>query len=71
MTPQELNIIWEVGITIGAIIFFTILYFLPWIIAAKRKSRNRAWVAIINVFLGWTLLFWFVALALACGEFRD
>ena len=42
-----------------------IVYFLPWIIAARRDTKMRSVVAILNLFLGWTILFWFLALALA------
>lgn len=40
-----------------------LLYFLPTLIAAKRNHRNLASIAIVNVFLGWSLLGWIVALA--------
>jgi hypothetical protein len=42
------------------------LYFLPTIVAVKRHVRHRGSVAVLNVFLGWTLLGWVVALAMAC-----
>lgn len=41
------------------------LYFVPTIVAASRKVRNGASVFIINLFLGWTLIGWVVALAMA------
>lgn len=41
------------------------LYFLPTIIAAKRKVSNVGSVLVINLFLGWSLIGWVVALALA------
>ena len=38
------------------------LYFLPTIIAASRKKRNIAAIAVLNIFLGWTLIGWVIAL---------
>lgn len=42
------------------------LYFLPTIVAVSRKVTHQGSVAVINVFLGWTLIGWVVALAMAC-----
>ncbi len=54
----------------GAVIFGIIvligLYFLPTIVAVVRKVANQGSVAVINCFLGWTLVGWAVALAMAC-----
>ena len=41
------------------------LYFLPTIVAASRKVVNLGSIVVINVFLGWTLVGWVVALAMA------
>jgi hypothetical protein len=41
------------------------LYFLPTIIGAIRKVPNVVSVFVINFFLGWTLVGWVVALAMA------
>ena len=40
-------------------------YMLPWAIACTRGSRNSAVVAVVTLFLGWTVIGWFVALAMA------
>ena len=48
------------------IIFLIGIYFLPTIVAHSRKVRHQGSVAVINVFLGWTLIGWAVALAMAC-----
>jgi hypothetical protein len=37
-------------------------YFLPTIIASKRQHRNLASISLVNIFLGWTFIGWFVAL---------
>lgn len=53
-----------------AAVFITVasgLYFLPWIVAARRGTLNAGAVAVVDVLLGWTLLGWVVALAMACG----
>ncbi len=41
------------------------LYFLPTIVAVNRKVVNTGSVVVVNVFLGWTLIGWVVALAMA------
>jgi hypothetical protein len=54
----------------GAAIFLIIvligLYFLPTIVAVARKVSNQGSVGVINLFLGWTLVGWVAALAMAC-----
>jgi hypothetical protein len=44
------------------------VYFAPTIIALVRKSRDLGVVAVINMFLGWTLVGWVVALAFAMRD---
>jgi hypothetical protein len=56
------------GAGIGALIFIVVafcLYFLPSIIAYRRKVTNAGSVFVINLFLGWSLIGWVVALAMA------
>lgn len=52
----------------GLMLTLLFLYFLPTIIAAIRGCRNGVSIMIVNLFLGWTLLFWVVTLAWACGD---
>lgn len=58
----------------GAAVFVVIIvigaYFLPTIVAVARKVTNQGSVAVINFFLGWTLIGWVVALAMACRTSR-
>lgn len=58
----------------GAAVFLVIIvigaYFLPIIVAVARKVTNQGSVAVINFFLGWTLIGWVVALAMACRTSR-
>jgi len=37
-------------------------YFIPTVVAVVRRHRNIAPIALINVFFGWSVLGWFVAL---------
>ena len=41
------------------------VYFIPTIVATQRNVLNKWSVAVINLFLGWTLIGWVVALAMA------
>lgn len=38
------------------------LYFVPSLVAASRKHNNSGAIAVLNIFLGWTVLGWIVAL---------
>lgn len=42
------------------------LYFLPSIVAAIRGVDHAGSIIVIDIFLGWTLVGWVVALAMAC-----
>jgi hypothetical protein len=44
------------------------LYLLPSIVAATRRVPHAGPVVVVNVFLGWTLIGWVVALALALRD---
>jgi len=43
------------------------LYFLPFIVASTRHVKAEGGVFVINLFLGWTVLGWIIALAWAAG----
>ncbi|KAA6461294.1 superinfection immunity protein [Acidobacteria bacterium AB60] len=43
------------------------MYFLPTIVAKKRKVQRMGGIVVVNVFLGWTLIGWVVALAWAAS----
>jgi hypothetical protein len=47
------------------LIFSLALYFLPAIIAAARRTHNATGILLMNLFLGWTVVGWFVALLMA------
>jgi hypothetical protein len=44
----------------------TLLYMLPWAIAATRGKSNQAMVGVINLLLGWSFIGWVVSLVMAC-----
>lgn len=46
----------------------TFAYLLPWAIAATRNRSNVGAIAMINLFLGWSLVGWVAALVMACGS---
>jgi T4 superinfection immunity protein len=48
-------------------IFLVVMYFLPIFVAYGRGKVNAGGVVIVNVFLGWTVLGWIVALAMAAS----
>ncbi|WP_174299560.1 superinfection immunity protein [Caulobacter sp. S45] len=41
------------------------MYFVPTIVAFRRKDRQRTAIFILNLFLGWTLIGWVGALVWA------
>ena len=51
-----------------AIITLIAIYMLPAIVGAARGARNMGAIFIINLLLGWTLLGWVVALAMAASD---
>jgi Superinfection immunity protein len=53
---------------VATFIILGALYFIPTIIAIVRKMVNTGSVMVINFFLGWTLIGWIVALAMAAGS---
>jgi len=57
MTPL-LNL--SLGILVCAVVAW--LYLLPMGVALRRKHNNIAPLAFLNIFLGWTLLFWVITL---------
>ena len=55
--------------TYGSVYAFSDLgigfYFLPAIIAAVRHTHNATGILLLNLFLGWTVVGWVVALLMA------
>lgn len=48
----------------------TSLYMLPWAVAVTRGKANHVTVLLVDLFLGWTLVGWVIALVMACGAHR-
>ena len=46
--------------TVIILLLVIIIYMLPTLIAFSREHPHREAVAVINIFLGWTLIGWFV-----------
>ena len=44
------------------ILFLIAMYWLPTLIAIVRQTHSALGVAMINFFLGWTVIGWFLAL---------
>jgi hypothetical protein len=64
-TPRRRVMLAVGGGLLASFIVAACLYFLPTIIAVARKVRNQGSIVVINFFLGWTLIGWVVALAMA------
>lgn len=47
------------------------LTFLPTFIAYRREHPNRIPILLVNLFFGWTLVGWVVALVWACIAFAE
>lgn len=45
-----------------------LVYFLPAVIGFKRKHQSSLAIFMLNLFLGWTLLFWVASLVWACTK---
>jgi hypothetical protein len=48
------------GIVFFALLF--ILYWLPFIVACRRRKADGVAIGILNAFLGWTFIGWVIAL---------
>jgi len=53
-------------ILIGFGAFF--IHFLPTMIAGSRHAANFWWIFVINLFFGWTLIGWVIALVWALQD---
>ena len=53
-------------LSIIALFIGLIIYFIPAIVAFKRKAASRWAIFLLNLFFAWTLLIWIVTLIWAC-----
>ncbi len=52
---------------LGILILLIPLYFLPSIIASRRKHQSSGGIFVLNLLLGWTFLGWVIALVWSCS----
>lgn len=45
-------------------------YLFPWAVATTRGKSNADAIGVVNLALGWTVIGWIVAFAMACGRHR-
>lgn len=48
--------------------FWFVMYFLPSILAFARNKRDTGAILLLNIFLGWTMIGWVVALVWAVKQ---
>lgn len=48
-----------------------VLYFCPALIAFSKKHTNRVAIFIINLFLGWTIIGWVIALVMTVMKEKE
>lgn len=59
--------------SILVLVFFAlafVVYFLPSLVAWRRRHHQAMVVFVLNLFLGWTLLGWVIALAIAASAVK-
>ncbi len=49
------------------VILFAVFYFVPTVVAWRRKVHKRTGITVLNLLLGWTVLGWIGALIWACS----
>ncbi|MEW2177598.1 superinfection immunity protein [Streptomyces sp. NPDC005406] len=55
----------NVIVVLLGLIVAALVYFVPAVVAFSRGVPNKGSVLVLNLFLGWTLVGWVVALAMA------
>ncbi len=70
MNETSILILTIVG-AILLVIIGLIIHFIPTIIAFKRHTSSRWVIFLVNLFFGWTLLVWIIALIWACEGSRE
>jgi hypothetical protein len=69
MSDQRTNTVEVVFAWIFTVI--TLLYMLPWAVAATRGKSNSAAIGVLNFFLGWSLIGWIAAMVMACSAHQQ
>lgn len=55
----------SIVIVLAAYVAAAVAYFTPAIVASRRRVTNAGSVFVVDLFLGWTVIGWIVALAMA------
>ena len=50
---------------LALIFLLMVIYFVPTIIAIWCNKKHLGLIILLNIFLGWTIFFWFVALIIS------
>jgi uncharacterized protein YqhQ len=66
--PFELPFVISVSVSF---IIGTIIYFVPTIIAVLMRKRGTTGIVLLNLFAGWTIVGWVIALVWALVAKRD
>lgn len=66
--PEAESMLLSIGI-LGCITYY--LYFLPTVIATKKKHSNTTAIFLVNLLLGFTGIGWIVALIFSCVEDKN
>lgn len=53
-------------ILLGVLLIF--VYFIPALVANNKQHPQASAITVLNLFLGWTLLGWVIALVWACSK---
>jgi len=63
MSNDEENMLLFLGACIP--LFIILIYFLPWVVSLLNNHPAKVGIFVLNLFLGWTLVFWVIALVWA------
>ena len=44
------------------LVLIVFMYFLPTVVANSREHKNKPAICVLNIFLGWTMIGWVIAL---------
>ena len=61
------SLVWIGGIMLIVAVAALVLYFVPTIVAVALRGPNVGAAAVVNLFLGWTLLGWVAAFAIGAA----
>jgi hypothetical protein len=62
LTPKKIYLEGDLVGSALLFVFLVFLYFVPWLNSLSRKHNNAGAIAVLNFFLGWTIVGWIGAL---------